>query len=204
MAASQRASSYTVLVFDPGLSNTGWAVLELKAGDNRALIVNTGLIQLTREVRRVSYRPLTDVYGIRVITLNMLEDELVKLFATYKPDFVVTEDVFFDPHRITASAALLQWITILERYALKQKLRVYRIAARTAKKTMTGVGDASKTSIQETVLANPNIRFRHRSALPDLSEHEADAIAIGWHFFENIFPEAVQVLLPMITPPTAA
>lgn len=195
MAAAQRSTSYVALVFDPGLSNTGWTALELRPGEHKITVLKSGALQLTREVKRVAYNALTERYGVRVITLSMLEDELIKLFDTFNPDFVVTEDVFFNPCRPTAYAALLQWVTILERFALKQKRCVYRVPPKSAKKSLAGMGDADKNNIQEMLLVNEGIKFRHRSAIPDLTEHEADAIAIGWHFFEAIFPEAVQALI---------
>jgi Holliday junction resolvasome RuvABC endonuclease subunit len=187
-----RQKSFTALVFDPGLANTAWTVIELRPGEKRITVVRYGLIQLTKEAKRVIHRADVDKYGIRVVTLGMLEDSLQELFQEHKPDFIVTEDVFWHPGRPTAYTALLQWITILERFGFKNGMCVYKVPTRSAKQVITGNGGADKDNIQAAVLANTDIKFKQRSTLDELSEHEADSIAVGWYFAEIIFPEAVQ------------
>lgn len=187
---------YRSLNIDPALSICGWSVLDLKLEQCKnvqvipKVVVNRfGCIMSSSEANKVLYRPEVDIYGKQLITLCMLRESIDCLIKEFKPNFMVIEDAFYNPKFPSAYASLLQCIcTISVMCRDRYNLPVYRIPTRSAKQTIFGTGSANKKDIIEAVLSSPNIVFKQKKSSSLIGEHEADSIAIGYHFMLNNLP----------------
>lgn len=182
---------YRILVFDPGLSNTGWGIITYYF-KNEALTINeVGTEHNTAESRYVANKELVNNYGTRVVALDILRQHINEIFEKAAPDYVVTEDIFINknPKYFTAYIALSQWMTILRMYMYEKEKKVYEIPTKTAKHCVAKDGGAGKENIQEAIYSLPKIKFKKK--IKTLTEHEADAIAIGYTFCQNILPDLV-------------
>jgi Holliday junction resolvasome RuvABC endonuclease subunit len=170
---------YRTLNIDPALSICGWSVLDLKLEQCKnvqvipKVVVNRfGCIMSSSEANKV-----------------LLRESIDCLIREFKPNFMVIEDAFYNPKFPSAYASLLQCIcTISVMCRDRYNLPVYRIPTRSAKQTIFGTGSANKKDIIEAVLSSPNIVFKQKKSSALIGEHEADSIAIGYHFMLNNLP----------------
>ena len=179
--------SYYILSFDPGLSFSGWSYSEV---DDKVFCVKEfGMLTPNKTVDHKSHREDVSVYGKRIITLSILRDMMRELMTKYNPDFVVSEDAFFNPRRPGAYEALLHWIltvSLLLRDEFKKPL--YKIPPKLVKKFISGVGTSDKEGVQAAIFKHKDILFSSELKNFTLTEHEGDAIAIGytqWKLFQT-------------------
>lgn len=184
-----------LLLLDPALSICGWAIAEVKIGkhkpDNPPKIVihRTGLIKSSAKANKVAFRDEVNRYSKQLVSLSMLRDTVRTLVDDHNPDFVIIEDAFFNPKRPNAYASLLQCICAVSLFCRDfYNLQVFRIPTRSAKLSLFGSGGAKKKDVIVAVKESPIIVFKQKRSLAELSEHEADAIAVGHHFILNILP----------------
>lgn len=143
------------LAVDPGSHNVGWAVFE------DLMLVAHGSIKV----------PLgTEYHKVEAFVIGHLANIRVRYLCRE----VAIEQAFRHPqyntHRIQhAEAAIRAWAKGCEQVA-----RVDRYANATWKKSVVGHGGAKKPDVMATI----RLRFPN---LKELTEHEADAIAIGCH-----------------------
>lgn len=104
--------------------------------------------------------------------LMLLGDRVKELIKLYKPDVVAVEDQFFGKN-IDTLKKLSHARGVVEFVSLKSGCEVVIISNKTAKKIITGNGNAKKKMVQDAVIE----KFK----LPiDITEDEADAIAIAY------------------------
>jgi Holliday junction resolvasome RuvABC endonuclease subunit len=68
----------------------------------------------------------------------------------------------------------------------KFQLMLYRIPTKVAKQAIFGAGDASKENVMEAVRNRSDIIFKQPKQALNLTEHEADAIAVGVAMASNL------------------
>ena len=105
--------TFRILSFDPGLSTAGWNLSEYNPDNNIMLVRKYGMLYPNKDVENAEHKNDSTKYGSRIMTLDALRTQLRELFNTFKPDFVVSEDAFFNPSRPIAYCALVQWLTTL-------------------------------------------------------------------------------------------
>lgn len=116
----------------------------------------------------IDYSEMKDVPA----RLMLLGDNIKELIRLYKPDIVAVEDQFFG-RNIDTLKKLSQARGVVEFVSLKCNCDVMIVSNKTAKKVMTGNGNAKKKMVQDAVIE----KFK----LPiDITEDEADAIAIAY------------------------
>jgi Holliday junction resolvasome RuvABC endonuclease subunit len=126
-------------------------------------------------------------FGKSTISLSYLCEEVAKLVEEIRPDYVVTEDVYLNPRLPTAFASLLCWICAVKMMLYnKFQLMLYRIPTKVAKQAIFGAGDASKENVMEAVRNRSDIIFKQPKQALNLTEHEADAIAVGVAMASNL------------------
>jgi len=173
---------YHILSFDPGLSFSGWAYSKIEDNKNLFYIEEFGMITPNKTVGHKEYREVVNTYGQRIITLSLLRDMVRELFTTYNPDFVVSEDAFFNPRRPGAYEALIHWILMVS-LVLKDEFNkpLFRIPPKLVKKFISQDGTSNKLGVQEAIFKHKDIVFNPKySGDIELTEHEGDAIAIGY------------------------
>ena len=149
-------SGIRVMGIDPGLSFTGYGVVESGA-DGRLRYVVSGTIPTS------SRSPFVD-------RLSNIHEELQGVFNQVRPDHVAVEEVFFARH--PKSALLLghaRGVVILS--ASLAGIQVFEYAATETKKAVCAYGRAGKEQVAAMVKALLRLD-------QDLSEHASDALAL--------------------------
>lgn len=170
-----------ILSFDPGLSFSGWAYSYADDATKTFNVEEYGMITPNKTVGHKEYRSSVEVYGHRIITLTLLRDMFRELYTHYQPDIVVSEDAFFNPRRPSAYEALIHWILTVS-LVLKDEFNkpLYRIPPKLVKKFISGVGTSNKEGVQSAIFKHKDIVFNPKLTEIVLTEHEGDAIAIGY------------------------
>ena len=139
------------------------------------------MITPNKTVSHKQYRELVDTFGMRIITLTLLRDMIRELMDTYHPDIVASEDAFFNPRRPGAYEALLHWILTVS-FVLKDEygMPLHKIPPKLVKKFISGVGTSDKEGVQAAIFNHKDIVFEKALGEIELTEHEGDAIAIGY------------------------
>ena len=178
--------SVRVLTIDPGLTNTGWAVMDYDANSGDVVVVALGSIHPGPTADRAEYRGDVDKFTKRTITLRLLRASLTEIMTHTRPDYVVVEDIFFNPQRPMAHAALAMWhcLTRLCCLDVLQK-NMEIIQTKIAKQAITGSGGNGKVTVQKSILLAKDISFKPPSLEKAMDEHQADAIAVGYAFVKR-------------------
>lgn len=146
-----------VLGIDPGVSETGWAVLE--TAQRAPVLVATGLIRTTAAT------PLPE----RLVAIHA---GITALLVEHQPDEVAIEEMFFvkaaNTIRVTMQA---RGVILLA--AAQQRRPVHEYNPRTVKCSLTGSGSAEKLQMQKVLQKALNLEAMLR---PD---DVADAAAIA-------------------------
>ena len=115
------------------------------------------------------------------VRLAMIEEDLKKLIAKYKPDHIALEELFFNDNQKTAiSVAQARGVVLLT--CVKECGRLYEYTPLQIKQALTGYGRADKKQIQEMVKTLLKLK-----AIPK-PDDAADAVAVALtHIFTNRF-----------------
>ena len=146
-----------VLGIDPGTATTGWAIIEEKKGEIKAL--SYGHIQ-------------TEKYKTEEERIMEISEDLGKIIEKYQPQESAIEKIFYFKNQKTVIAVAQARGAIL----LTLKLKNIKIASYTplqVKQALTGYGRAEKGQVQ---LMAKNIMKLKSLPKPD---DTADAIAIA-------------------------
>jgi len=183
-----------VLAFDPAMGVTGWSVMDAddSTGFKDCVVFKFGSIKPASTVSKVLYSDKVNTFGKSTVSLNYLQEQVCLLIDEFKPDFIAIEDTYLDPRRPTAYASLLQWICAVKLVCLQRyNMPIFLVASKVAKQSVTGHGGSTKVSIQESLLDRSDVKFKQKKQSDMLSEHEADSIAVGFHFLTNILPSMI-------------
>ncbi len=174
-----------ILSFDPGLSNTGWAVGDFNLITRQLIIVDYGVVDPSKDLDKAIMRPTVASYGRRLLTLATTREIVSDLYSEYNPNYVCSEDAFFNRFRPTAYAALLQWLTAVELFLWDTyRQRLYKFPPKTIKRAVSR-GDSGKIDVQVAIRKIKEVHFVE-SEKYKLKEHSADAIACNWTFCNNV------------------
>lgn len=174
-----------ILCLDPGTTTTGWCLLLYNTETGNSVIDKYGEFYPSKNTTHVAMREECNFYGKRLMTLCELEMMLKEIVESYSPDYVAGEDIYFDRNKPVAFIALCQWYTTVELLLKKYHKPVYRIQTKKAKKEIFGSGDAGKVEVQAAVFSNGRLSFKTKPP-KEISEHEADAIAVGVGFVNGM------------------
>lgn len=173
--------TYRILTLDPGLTHTGWALLQASLNNDTVVVLKIGEFHPGPTVEKKSYRDEVEKFDKRTISLAYLREQLTKLLLDLRPDEVCAEDIFINPHRPAAYGALAmhQCVTKMVCYDVVKK-HLITIPTKIAKATLTKSGSSDKLTVQQCVASNTDIKFKNEDDLNHMTEHEADSIAVGY------------------------
>jgi len=127
---------------DPGLQNTGLAVLE-KSGHSIRLID----FQLIQSTRAVSFDA----------RLKIIYDQVVQFLVAHKPEVVALEEVFYAKNaQVALKMGHARGAVILA--AANQSIPVAEYSPREIKLAVTGNGNASKYQVQQMICRILNVK----------------------------------------------
>jgi crossover junction endodeoxyribonuclease RuvC len=149
-----------VLGVDPGLLQTGYALLSEAPLPDEAHLVEAGVIRLPRG------RSLAD-------RLVELEDSLGMVLATHHPATLACEELYAHYRHPRTAILMAHARGVILALAARRGLQVVPVAATNVKKLLTGSGHAGKRQMQRAVMAT--LRLPVLPEPPDV----ADAIAIA-------------------------
>lgn len=126
-----------VLGLDPGLADTGWALLEQSPLPAGSRLVSSGLLRTEASL------PLPE-------RLRRLHEELSQILRDCRPETVAVEEMFFlkAAHTVRAS---LQARGVILLAASQAGIPISEYNPRHVKSTLTGSGAASKAQIQKMI-----------------------------------------------------
>ena len=141
------------LGLDPGIGNTGWALVRRTATGYR--LIDSGVITT---LPRLSLGKRLDQHFTR----------LHEILKTYTPDLVAIEAVYFN-RNISSCISTASVIAIGELSVSQVGIPVVQVKPQTVKSAVTGSGKASKSAVKKMVnkLLHTDIR----------TDHAADAAA---------------------------
>ena len=183
-----------ILSFDPGLSTSGWNYCEYRPKVGEMVVVRFGTLYPNKDINLRNSREEVTVYGARIMTLESLRTQFRELMDLYQPDFVVSEDAFYNPTRPTAYCALVQWLTTVALVLHDEYNQcLFKLAPKIAKQVVSGFGGAEKLGVQHAIMHKDDIRFKQKVDVADLSEHICDSIGIGYTFIQEILPSLLDI-----------
>ena len=174
-------NKFKILAFDPGLTSTGWSLLESEIGSQDVVILKIGELHPGQLADRAAYRDEVNKFDKRVVTLRLLREGVAGLLNEFNPDFVTAEDIFINPRRPQAYGGLCMAICMMKMICRDvSNKRLVTIPTKIAKLDIAHSGSSGKRDVMESVTNHPNIKFASNDLRLNLSEHEADSIAVGW------------------------
>lgn len=163
---------------DPGIHNCGVALCEY---DNQKLIVKDFFTIHATDLAKKANRRDSNFYG-SIFSLFLLENEFTTIFTNFQPDYVASEDAFYNPRTPNAYASLKGCILSIKRVLYNFGLKLNLIAPKLAKMTVVKA-TANKLDMMEAITKLPDLIIE--KDITDIVEHEADAIGIAYTLYKN-------------------
>ncbi len=179
-------NKFKILAFDPGLTSTGWSLIEGDIESRDVVVLKVGELHPGQLADRAMFRDEVGRFDKRVVTLRLLREGVTKLLDDIKPDLVCAEDIFINPRRPQAYGALCMWTAVVRMHC-RDVVGKYLVSIPTkiCKQVVTGRGDMGKLTVQQAIAAHPHIKFKDLNDLAHMTEHEADSIAVGMALFDR-------------------
>ena len=172
-----------VLAIDPGLTNTGWVMMEHDLDSRITVLTKFGSFHPGPAAEKAEHKEELEKFSKRTISLKLLWENLRSILLAEQPDYIAVEDIFFNPQRPTAHAALAMYHGITRMVCmdvLRKPIEI--IQTKIAKQEMTGSGGNGKLSVQQGILTHKDIKFKNKQVESQMDEHCADAVAVGYAF----------------------
>ena len=181
-----------ILSFDPGLSTSGWNLSYYNTDEKIMHVEECGVLYPNEKVNKNKINLIK--YGSRIMTLDQLRNDLRNLVNRFSPDFVVSEDAFYNPSRPTAYCALVQWLTTVSMVLFDEyNCTLFKLAPKIAKQVISGFGGAEKLGVQQAIANKKDIVFNQTIDVKELTEHTCDSIGIGYTFIQEILPSILDI-----------
>jgi Holliday junction resolvasome RuvABC endonuclease subunit len=172
---------------DPGLNTCGVAVFTYK--DNRFQVKSTTLINNLRKLTD-GEKLIAKKYTDRLAKLDTICKTIDTMYDTlkeegYEINTLIVEAPFYSSFRPAAFGSLVETISLI-RYnvAFKRNSSFYAIEPMAVKKAFAARGMANKDDMRETLLLKIQTQELDCNIdIATISEHEVDAIAIGYTHF---------------------
>lgn len=122
-----------ILGIDPGYAIVGYGVIE-KDNNGKCKVIDFGAINTPKE----------EDFPVR---LAMIADGMKKLIASFKPDAIAVEELFFNQN-ITTGIAVAEARGVILCTAIQELSKVYEFTPMQIKLAVTGDGKADKHAVQ--------------------------------------------------------
>jgi len=177
------SKKFRILAFDPGLTTTGWSLLEGSTSSGDLVVLKIGEIHPGPTVDKAAYRDIVEQFDKRTISLGYLQEQIKILIDDLKPDFVCAEDIYINIHRPQAYGALCMWVCAVRMFCRNYCNKyLVTIPTKICKKEVCGVANEGKIPVQESLLHHKHVTFKNEFDKLHFSEHQADSIAVGVAF----------------------
>jgi len=163
--------TFFIVSMDPG-SNTGVAVFELDAVTLDIVSISTMVIVLNNLIGKVD--------SVSIARINALHNICTDIANVYKPKVVGYETAFLNSRFPKAVVQLSQYTSVMEQAFNNADsfTKLYGYPPKLVKKLIGGGGNADKDGMLVAVNKIPELSSK--LLLNRLTEHEIDAIAVGY------------------------
>lgn len=181
--------TYTLLTIDPGLNNTGLAFFKIDPDQPAILSIDTELLSAQRLVDDSGFDQ--EDHFERLVKRSAQARALKRILEHLDPCIVVCESPFFNAKRPSSFAILTEVVThLFDTVAMHNPLcRFHWHAPQHVKKAIGCAGIKGKEIIQESLQKIDQITSVLVKPLDEISEHERDAIAVGFSYLVQQYPE---------------
>lgn len=189
--------SYTLLSIDPGISALGYAFSTV---DITYTVHEANTVHPNKFPNDSVYKREKRLFPQRVLNGKRVSEIFEDLVLTYRPDYITSEDAFFNPLRPNAFIALIIALFAMEtslhklyrQKAIPDRIGFYKTPPTVVKKILNEDvgGKALKQDMLTALIAKINsgdIQF-DIDQLDGLSEHAVDAIGVGYAFTKLWMP----------------
>ena len=173
-----------IIAIDPGINSTGLAVLEDK--ETYLQVHTTAFVKGNRAFTKEE-KLLEKQQDSRYVRAIAILTKLQELVNTYPIEAVISEAAFYNPRRPIAYSSLLEVIFAVK-YGLIKEIKVpfKTMAPKLVKSLFNQHGASLKDDMSKrlTLLIEKGLlQLDKNIQLTELTEHEIDAIAIGWSYY---------------------
>lgn len=164
-----------IIGIDPGIHNCGVALGEFNTDTNHLVIKDFFTIHASELARKANKKD-SNTYG-SIFSLFLLEQEFTTIFTNFTPDYVASEDAFYNPRTPNAYASLKGCILSIKRVLYNFRLKLNLIAPKLAKMTVIKA-TANKNDMMAAITKLSDLTIE--KDITNIVEHEADAIGIAY------------------------
>lgn len=184
-----KTSPIKILGIDPGINNTGWNISVFNPNNGKLIVSTYGKFQANMLAKK-EMRQENKVYG-NIVSLFLYEREIKSIFDSFQPDYVASEDAFYNPRTPNAYLSLKLCINAIQRVLFTYSKVLYRIPPTVAKQAVWGNGSANKAAVQDSIqrLDDLIIKSTKQNPIEKMVEHEADSIAVSYAFTKTVLPD---------------
>ena len=180
----QATKPMTYLSVDGGTYTVGLCLFEVDTLTNQMNVIQTHLINIHSHDARYDY--IEERHGNETMRMCRLRDEFNRFLAGIEmtPDLLIYESHFFNVRRPTAAIPLVRFMQVVEDICVENGMTMTTVSPQQMKRTVgisKQLAKADKDIVKKKI--NELIESQHITysvELDDISEHEIDAIGIGF------------------------
>ena len=177
---------------DPGIANFGISIIDNSKKFN---VIETVIISNNRKFTDEE-KIVESMYGSRVVKILSIVNKINELLDKYKKiEVIILEAPFYSALTPVSYGALLEVISSIKyQIVIPRNLPFKLIEPLLVKKIFTNKGMANKEAMKQFLIKKVEEKIIHLpTEIDSLSEHEIDAIAIGfvYHLSLSYTPNAI-------------
>jgi Holliday junction resolvasome RuvABC endonuclease subunit len=176
-----------ILSIDPGINNCGLVILDI---EKQFEVVETHLVKNARKFTD-DEKVIETKFGNRTVKVLAILNKIKEIIKQYNIEYVVIEAPFYNALTPVAYGSLLEVIFAI-RYTIlfPENIQSKMIEPLLVKKLFTQQAMASKEVIKQFLLKKQEDKsIIINKVVEDLSEHEIDAVAIGFVHYLKVLEE---------------
>ncbi len=176
---------YRIIGFDPGLTNTGMAVIDVDLTSRQVKTIEAITIRVDQLPNMTGLDP--EYFGERLIKLYKLKQIVEYHVQRIQPHSVASESPFYNRLRPMAYGALLETLTYIHAGVIACNPNIFfkTIEPLLAKKAIGAGMMKGKVDVRYCIENNPDIMSVLQSDIDTLDEHALDAIAVSVAFLRT-------------------
>lgn len=181
LTMSKDSSSLVNIVgIDPGSNTLGLSMLTVDI--TKWEIISSDAVTFTGTKLENSDSWRSDLFSERVGRIAAHEENLLKVFNTYKPFIICTESPFINNRFPQAGIALTEVMCGIRSAVMKYDVwaDLYLIDPPTVKKAVGAPGNADKVVMKEKILSLTELNYIGNVPMEMLDEHSIDALAVAY------------------------
>lgn len=173
-----------IICIDPGINMCGFSIA--KGEGNKLHVLETHLVKNARKFNDEE-KEVEVLHGTRYVKVMAIVNKLIELLDKHKTTKLVIEAPFYSALTPVAFGSLLEVILAIKyTVAIERGLSLSMVEPTLVKKIFTGHGRAKKEMMKEYAI---NLKLNGvlitKVDMESISEHEIDAIAVGYTYINT-------------------